>query len=168
MGRPYSQDLRERVIAAADCGTGAHAAASVFRVSVSYIYKVLGRRCATGEMTARTGRAGRKPKLAAHDKALCTRVAAHPDARGVVRRGSRSDTRSRSASDVCGTGCNFSSSRSKKVTASRRTMGVRNQHGAPLRPLPARRLVSPVPWGHWKAVRLLGSPTCLNRSSSAD
>ncbi len=53
MGRAYSQDLRERVIASVDCGTGAYAAASIFRVSVSYVYKVLGRRKRTGETRAR-------------------------------------------------------------------------------------------------------------------
>ena len=42
MGRAYSQDLRERVMAAVDSGTGAYAAAAVFRVSVSYVYKALG------------------------------------------------------------------------------------------------------------------------------
>jgi transposase len=80
MGKPYSQDLRERVMAAVDSGTRAYAAAPLFRVSVSYIYKALGRRDATGETTARTGKAGRKAKLAAHDEALRTQVAAHPDA----------------------------------------------------------------------------------------
>jgi transposase len=80
MGKPYSQDLRERVMAAVDSGTRAYPAAAVFRVSVSYIYKALGRRRTTGETTARTGRAGRKPKLAAHDEALRARVAAYPDA----------------------------------------------------------------------------------------
>jgi len=80
MGKPYSQDLRERVMAAVDSGTRAYAAAPVFQVSVSYIYKALGRRRATGETTARTGRAGRKAKLAAHDEALRARVADHPDA----------------------------------------------------------------------------------------
>ena len=80
MGKPYSQDLRERVIAAVDGGTGAYAAAPLFRVSVSYIYKALGRRRTTGETTARTGRAGRKAKLAAHDEALRTQVATQPDA----------------------------------------------------------------------------------------
>jgi transposase len=80
MGRPYSQDLRERVIAAVDAGNGAYQLAPLFRVSVSYIYKVVGRRRATGETTARPSRAGRKPKLAAHDEALRARVAAHPDA----------------------------------------------------------------------------------------
>src|SRR5207247_6014000 len=80
MGKPYSQDLRERVMAAVDSGTGAYAVAPLFQVSVSYIYKALGRRRATGETTARSGRAGRKPKLAAHDQALHAYVAAHPDA----------------------------------------------------------------------------------------
>src|SRR5271157_1396131 len=53
MGKPYSQDLRERVIAAVDTGIGAYVAAPLFRVSVSYIYKALIRRRITGEVTAR-------------------------------------------------------------------------------------------------------------------
>jgi transposase len=53
MGKPYSQDLRERVIAAVDTGTGAYVAAPPFQVSVSYIYKALIRRRKTGEVTAR-------------------------------------------------------------------------------------------------------------------
>ena len=52
MGKPYSQDLRERVIAAVDTGTGAYVAAPLFRVSVSYIYKALIRRRMTGEVIA--------------------------------------------------------------------------------------------------------------------
>ena len=48
MGKPYSQDLRERVIAAVDGGTGAYVAAPLFRVSVSYIYKALIRRHKSG------------------------------------------------------------------------------------------------------------------------
>jgi transposase len=80
MGKPYSQDLRERVIAAVDTGTGAYVAAPLFRVSVSYIYKALIRRHATGEVTARRSGGGPKPKLAPHDEALRARVATHPDA----------------------------------------------------------------------------------------
>ena len=52
-GRSYSEDLRERVLAAVDSGMGAYAAAPLFRVSVSYIYKALGRRRRTGEADAR-------------------------------------------------------------------------------------------------------------------
>jgi transposase len=79
MGKPYSHDLRERVIAAVDSGTGAYAAAPVFRVSVSYIYKALIRRRTTGEVTARPCGGGRKPKLAPHDDAIRARIAAEPD-----------------------------------------------------------------------------------------
>jgi len=80
MGRAYSQDLRGRVMAAVDSGTGAYAAASIFRVSVSYIYKVLARRTKTGETCARPWAGGPKPKLAAHDEALRDRVMSEPDA----------------------------------------------------------------------------------------
>jgi len=80
MGKPYSQDLRERVIATVDSGTRICAAARLLLVSVSYVSKVVGRRRTTGETTARVGRAGRKPKLAPHDQAIRAQVAAHPDA----------------------------------------------------------------------------------------
>ncbi len=80
MGRAYSQDLRERVMAAVESGTGAYAAASVFQVSVSYIYKALGRRRTTGETSARPWAGGPKPKLAAHDEGLRARVMSKPDA----------------------------------------------------------------------------------------
>jgi transposase len=79
MGKAYSQDLRERVIAAVDTGTDAYAAAPLFRVSVSYIYKAVGRRRATGEVTARRSGGGPKPKLLPYDEALRSRVATEPD-----------------------------------------------------------------------------------------
>ena len=79
MGKPYSQDLRERVIAAVDTGTCAYVAAPLFRVSVSYIYKALIRRRITGEVTAHRSGGGPKPKLAPHDDALRERIAAEPD-----------------------------------------------------------------------------------------
>ena len=78
-GRAYSQDLRERVMAAVDSGTGAYAAASIFRVSVSYISKLLGRRKKTGETSARPWAGGPKPKLAAYDEVVRARVASEPD-----------------------------------------------------------------------------------------
>jgi transposase len=58
MGRPYSQDLRDRVISAIDDGGEAYEIASLFNVSVSYIYKILARRRTTGETTARSQRHG--------------------------------------------------------------------------------------------------------------
>jgi len=79
MGAPYSADLRNRVIAAVDGGQGAYSVATIFSVSVSYIYKALGRRRATGEETARAAGRGPSPKLAAYDVALRARVAEEPD-----------------------------------------------------------------------------------------
>jgi transposase len=79
MGRAYSQDLGERVMAAVDSGTGAYAAASIFRVSVSYIYKALGRRKRTGETSARPWAGGPRPKLAVYDEAFCARIMSEPD-----------------------------------------------------------------------------------------
>ena len=40
-GKPYSQDLRERVLAAADDGERVGRIAVLLRVSVSYVSKVL-------------------------------------------------------------------------------------------------------------------------------
>jgi len=79
-GQSYSQDLRARVLAAIDGGMSARSAASVFRVSVSYIYKALLRRRRTGEVSASSGRGHRPRKLTlAQEAALAGHIAAHPD-----------------------------------------------------------------------------------------
>lgn len=80
MGKAYSSDLRERVMAVVDSGTSVYVAAPIFQVSVSYIYKALGRRERTGETSARPWAGGPKPKLAAHDDALRARVMGEADA----------------------------------------------------------------------------------------
>ena len=77
-GQSYSEDLRARVLAAVDGGMAARAVAELFRVSVSYIYKALGRR-ATGDVTAHKSGGGPKPKLAAYDEALRAQVAQKGD-----------------------------------------------------------------------------------------
>ena len=87
MGKPYSQDLRERVIAAVDTGTGAYVAAPLFQVSVSYIYKALIRRRKTGEVTARPSGGGPKPKLAPHDDAVDNTVNGTLRFAGIVDKG---------------------------------------------------------------------------------
>jgi transposase len=79
MGVAYSQDLRERVMAAVDGGLSVYSAAPLFRVSVSYIYKALGRRRATGDVTAHKSGGGPKPKLAAYDEALRAQLAQKAD-----------------------------------------------------------------------------------------
>ena len=78
-GQAYSQDLRERVVAAVDGGMAVREAAPLFRVSIAFIYKALIRRRRTGETTARPQRCHLEPKLAGYYEAIRTEVAAHPD-----------------------------------------------------------------------------------------
>ena len=79
-GQSYSEDLRARVLSAVDDGTAVRAAASVFRVSVSYIYKALIRRRRTGEVSASARRGHRPRKLTPEqDAALAEHITAHPD-----------------------------------------------------------------------------------------
>ena len=78
-GKPYSQDLRERVFAASDEGDRVGEIAELFRVSVSYVSKVLARRRTTGETTARAQRNHMTPKLAPLYEAIRARVAERPD-----------------------------------------------------------------------------------------
>jgi transposase len=79
-GQAYSDDLRARVLSAVDRGGRVYEIAPLFQVSVSYVYKALARRQATGIETAlpKRGRPGRK--LDRHVDALATHIAAHPDA----------------------------------------------------------------------------------------
>jgi transposase len=76
----YSEDLRARVLAAIDGGMAARSAASVFRVSVSYIYKAVIRRRRTGEVSASSRRGHRPRKLTpAQEAALAAHITVHPD-----------------------------------------------------------------------------------------
>jgi transposase len=79
-GKAYSQDLRERVLVAADDGLPVGRIAARFRVSVSYVSKVLSRRDRTGQRTALPQRGHLPLKLAALHDAIRTQVAARPDA----------------------------------------------------------------------------------------
>jgi transposase len=79
-GQSYSADLRGRVLAAVDDGVPARTVAERFRVSVSYLYKALARRAATGETEARPQRNHQALKLAAWHDALAAAVAQRPDA----------------------------------------------------------------------------------------
>lgn len=79
-GQSYSEDLRSRVLAAVDGGMAVRAAAPVFKVSISYIYKALIRRRQTGEATARSRRGHRPRKLTpAQEAALASHIKVHRD-----------------------------------------------------------------------------------------
>ena len=123
MGAPYSPDLRKRVIAAVDEGLEAYSAATHFRVSVSYIYKALARRRATGEETARAAGRGPSPKLVAYDSALRARVTEQPDITLATRR---------TASLVPGRTCNQGQRRlpMEAVASTRAHAQKKSQHAA--------------------------------------
>ena len=77
-GKAYSQDLRERVFAAADEGEPVGQVAAQLRVSASYVSKVLSRRHRSGQATASPQRCHVPPKLAGWHDAIGAHVAAHP------------------------------------------------------------------------------------------
>jgi transposase len=79
-GKSYSQDLRERVFAAADDGEPVGRIATMLRVSVSYVSKVLSRRRLTGQKTARPQCCHVAPKLNGLHPALLEQVSSRPDA----------------------------------------------------------------------------------------
>jgi transposase len=79
-GQAYSQDLRDRVLAAVDGGAAAGEVAALFKVSVSYISKAMIRRRATGERTARPQRSHQAFKLAPFEAAIRAEVLRRSDA----------------------------------------------------------------------------------------
>lgn len=78
-GQSYSQDLRDRVLAAVDDGMPVREAAVIFKVSVAYIYKARIRRRLTGDAGINRNR-GRPPrKLSpAQELALAAHIRARP------------------------------------------------------------------------------------------
>ena len=80
MGRAYSMDLRERVLAAHDKGMKAGEVTQRYEVSESWLYKILKRRRETGSIEPLKGKPGPEPKLAEHSKRLLKLVQEQPDA----------------------------------------------------------------------------------------
>lgn len=76
--RPYSIDLRQRVLTDCDAGVGARAVAAKFSVSESWVRRLKQRRRETGETAPRTATPGPTPALAAHADRLRELVRAAP------------------------------------------------------------------------------------------
>jgi len=77
-GQAYSQDLRERVLAAD--GLSARQAAARFGVSVSYVVKARQRRDRHGLLTPGPQRSSTPRKIGAHHAAIAAHVREHQDA----------------------------------------------------------------------------------------
>src|SRR5262249_6094767 len=76
-GQAYSQDLRDRILAAEG---SARSVAAAFLVSVSYVIKVRQRRHRKGEMTPGAQHSHTPRKLAGLHEAIAITAAAHADA----------------------------------------------------------------------------------------
>lgn len=79
MTRPYSTDLRERVIGFVDAGHSRHQAAAHFRVSVSFVVKLTKAYRLSGRIAPQPIGGRRHAKLEAHRVFLVRRVAEKED-----------------------------------------------------------------------------------------
>jgi transposase len=80
MARPYSLDLRTRILNDYDDGTPVEDLVEHYDVSRSWLYSLLQQRRETGTIAPRTGQPGRKQALAPYEKEVRQLVADHPDA----------------------------------------------------------------------------------------
>lgn len=78
-GKTYPQELRERVLSAYDDGGRVSQIARRFKVSVSYVSKVVSRREKTGETTARPQVNHVPAKLAGHHDAIQSKLKTDTD-----------------------------------------------------------------------------------------
>lgn len=78
MPKPYSQDLRERVLGAVEAGASCHEAAAAFEVSVSSAIRWVARWRQTGSVAAKPMGGSRSP-LEPHSNWLLATITEQPD-----------------------------------------------------------------------------------------
>ena len=76
---PYSKDLRTRVLADRDAGMAAKDVAAKFRVSLSWVNRLVQRRRETGEVAPRPQTVFKKQAFAGQEDRLRALVNAQPD-----------------------------------------------------------------------------------------
>jgi transposase len=79
MAKPYSEDLRERIVRAVEAGRSRHEAGRIFGVSPSCVVKLMQRYQETGAVRPAKFGGYRKPILAEHEAKVRALVAARPD-----------------------------------------------------------------------------------------
>jgi len=79
MAKPYSQDLRERVVASVEGGLSRRQAASLFDVGISTVVRWARRLRETGSVAARRMGGDRRSRLTGERSWLLARIAAEPD-----------------------------------------------------------------------------------------
>jgi transposase len=79
MAKPYSKDLRERVVAAVEGGLSRRQAAALFRLGVSTVINWVRRFRATGSVAAKPMGGDHRSRLTGERDWLLERIAAAPD-----------------------------------------------------------------------------------------
>ena len=79
MGRPFSKDLRERIVASVEGGQSRQATARRFAVSVSSVIKLMQRWRATGSVAPGQMGGWKDYALAAHEELVRALIVARPD-----------------------------------------------------------------------------------------
>ena len=79
MGRPYSSDLRERIVRAVEAGSSRNAVAAQFDVSISFVVKLLQRWRDRGTIVPDQYGGWRKPILGPHVALIRQIIADHND-----------------------------------------------------------------------------------------
>jgi transposase len=79
MAKPYSEDLRERIVQAVDAGASRASAARHFLVSVSCVIKLMQRWRRTGSVAAGQMGGWKQPALAPHRDLVDAVLAEQPD-----------------------------------------------------------------------------------------
>ena len=79
MARPYSVDLRARIVRAVEAGLSRRAAAAKFEVSISFVVKLMQRWRARGTLEPERIGGSKRSLLAAHAERVHALVASAPD-----------------------------------------------------------------------------------------
>ena len=80
MPKPYSLDLRARILKDYDSGVPVEDLVAHYEVSRSWTYSLIKKRNETGSIAPRVHRPGRKKKLGPHEQVVRSLIAAQPDA----------------------------------------------------------------------------------------
>jgi transposase len=79
MARPYSEDLRERIVGEVEGGASRRATAAKYAVSISCVIKLMQRWQKTGSLTPGQMGGWRAHALSEHEAAVRALIAAQPD-----------------------------------------------------------------------------------------
>jgi transposase len=79
MAKPFSDDLRERIVRAVEAGRSRHEVGRIFGVSASCVIKLMGRYRESGDFRPHKFGGYKKPVLIEHEQMVRSLVCARPD-----------------------------------------------------------------------------------------